>query len=329
MEFRTIVPLGKTNLSISHKDPLLLLGSCFTENIGNKLIENKFPANLNPFGILYNPASILKAITLLIKPQEFTPAHLIEHEGLFHSFMHHSNFSSASPTECLVTINNRLTTGAASLKKASVLLITFGTAYIYTLKETGEIVANCHKLPERYFNRTLLTVKEIVSDWEELLKNVWEYNPELKILYTVSPIRHLKDGAHGNQISKATLLLAIDELIKLNPEQSFYFPAYEIMLDELRDYRFYTEDMVHPSGLAIAYIWEQFSSHFFSPEAKEILHHWQEIRKAIQHKPFQPASEAYKRFIYQTLLKMERLYEKFPYFDIEKEIVQLRSKISE
>lgn len=209
------------------------------------------------------------------------------------------------------------------------LLITFGTAYVYTLKETGEIVSNCHKLPDRYFNRSLLTVNEIVSGWKKLLTNLWEYNPGLKILYTASPIRHLKDRAHGNQLSKATLLLAIEELIKVNPKQSFYFPSYEIMLDELRDYRFYTEDMIHPSRLAINYIWEQFSQQFFAPETKELLRNWQEIRKAINHKPFKPASETYKKFIYQTLLKMERLYKKFPYFDIEKEIVQLRSKISE
>ncbi len=329
MEFRTIVPLGKTELSISHKDPLLLLGSCFTENIGNKLIENRFRADLNPFGILYNPASILKALSLLTAPKEFTPVHLIEHERLFHSFMHHSNFSSGSQEECLQQINNRLTTAAARLKEASVLIITFGTAYIYTLKETGEVVSNCHKLPERYFNRSLLTVDAIVAGWKELLNTLWNYNPELKILYTVSPIRHLKDGAHGNQISKATLLLAVEELIKENPEKSFYFPAYEIMIDELRDYRFYAEDMVHPSRLAIEYIWEQFSNHLFPAESKELLRNWQQLRKAINHKPFQPDSEAHKKFIYQTLLKMERLNEKFPYFDIEKEIEQLRSKISE
>ena len=176
------------------------------------------------------------------------------------------------------------------------------------------------------FDRSMLSVTEIVSEWRELLLSLWEQNPELKILFTVSPIRHWKDGAHGNQLSKATLLLAIDELQMAYPKRIAYFPAYEIMMDELRDYRFYATDMLHPSELAIDYIWQRFTENFLSDETKGILKEWAEIQKAINHRPFQPESDAYKRFISQTLLKMERLNEKFPYFDMTNEIEMIKKK---
>lgn len=177
------------------------------------------------------------------------------------------------------------------------------------------------------FDRSMLSVTEIVSEWRELLLSLWEQNPELKILFTVSPIRHWKDGAHGNQLSKATLLLAIDELQVAYPERIAYFPAYEIMMDELRDYRFYATDMLHPSELAIDYIWQRFTENFLSDETKGILKEWAEIQKAINHRPFQPESDAYKRFISQTLLKMERINEKFPSFDLTKEKEIIKSKL--
>lgn len=177
------------------------------------------------------------------------------------------------------------------------------------------------------FDRSMLSVTEIVSEWRELLLSLWEQNPELKILFTVSPIRHWKDGAHGNQLSKATLLLAIDELQMAYPKRIAYFPAYEIMMDELRDYRFYATDMLHPSELAIDYIWQRFTENFLSDETKGILKEWAEIQKAINHRPFQPESDAYKRFISQTLLKMERINEKFPSFDLTKEKEIIKSKL--
>ena len=216
---------------------------------------------------------------------------------------------------------------ANGFRKTAYLVVTLGTAYVYRLKSSGEVVANCHKLPEKIFDRSMLTVAEIVSEWKELLLSLWEQNPELKILFTVSPIRHWKDGAHGNQLSKATLLLAVDELQSAYPERIAYFPAYEIMMDELRDYRFYATDMLHPSELAIDYIWQRFTENFLSDETKGILKEWAEIQKAINHRPFQPESDAYKRFISQTLLKMERINEKFPSFDLTKEMEIIKSKL--
>lgn len=327
MELYTYIHIPKAPFQFSCTEHMMLLGSCFAENIGTRLSEDKFNVDINPFGTLYNPASIAAAVRMLLHPERFTARDLLQHEGVYHSFAHHSRFSSTSETECLENINDRLFASAGEFRKTAYLVVTLGTAYVYRLKSSRKVVANCHKLPEKMFDRSMLSVAEIVSEWKELLLSVWEQNPEMKILFTVSPIRHWKDGAHGNQLSKATLLLAVDELQTAYPERIAYFPAYEIMMDELRDYRFYATDMLHPSELAVDYIWERFTENFLSDETKGILKEWAEIQKAINHRPFQPESDAYKRFISQTLLKMERINEKFPSFDITKEMEIIKSKL--
>ncbi|MBR5298323.1 MAG: GSCFA domain-containing protein [Parabacteroides sp.] len=327
MEFYSRITIPQPSFSFSYNEQTILLGSCFVENIGKKLEENKFPIDLNPFGILYNPSSIANAIRLLIKPTEFKEKDLFQKGGIYHSFFHHSRFSSSSESECLKKINEQLALSAQSIRTAKRIIITFGTAWVYQLKESGKIVSNCHKLPEKLFHRRILTTSEIVEEWQTLLQELWGLNPDIKILFTVSPIRHWKDGAHHNQLSKATLLLAIDELQQTYPEQIAYFPSYEIMMDELRDYRFYADDLFHPSAQAIEYIWERFYESMFSKDTFTILKEWEEIQKAIQHKPFHPQSEAYKRFISQTLLKIELFKKKFPFFDIAKEIEEIKKKI--
>ncbi len=327
MEFYSRITIPQPSFSFSYNEQTILLGSCFVENIGKKLEENKFPIDLNPFGILYNPSSIANAIRLLIEPTEFKEKDLFQKGGIYHSFFHHSRFSSSSESECLKKINEQLALSAQSIRTAKRIIITFGTAWVYQLKESGKIVSNCHKLPEKLFHRRILTTSEIVEEWQTLLQELWGLNPDIKILFTVSPIRHWKDGAHHNQLSKATLLLAIDELQQTYPEQIAYFPSYEIMMDELRDYRFYADDLFHPSAQAIEYIWERFYESMFSKDTFTILKEWKEIQKAIQHKPFHPQSEAYKRFISQTLLKIELFKKKFPFFDIAKEIEEIKKKI--
>lgn len=327
MELYTYIHIPRAPFRFSCTERMLLLGSCFAENIGTRLAGNKFNVDINPFGTLYNPASIAAALRRLLHPERFTADDLLQHEGVYHSFSHHSRFSSTSETECLRNINDRLEASTNEFRKTTYLVVTLGTAYVYRLKSSGEVVANCHKLPEKMFDRSMLTVGEIIAEWKELLLSLWKQNPDLKILFTVSPIRHWKDGAHGNQLSKATLLLAVDELQAAYPERIAYFPAYEIMMDELRDYRFYATDMLHPSELAIDYIWQRFTENFLSDETKGILKEWAEIQKAINHRPFQPESDAYKRFISQTLLKMERINEKFPSFDLTKEMEIIKSKL--
>ena len=312
MEFYIRIPLPKAPFTFSHTEQTILLGSCFAENIGKMLEENKFKTDLNPFGTLYNPSSIAEAIRMLLRPERFTGDDLFRHEGIYHSFSHHSRFSSPSETECLANINGRLFSSADTIRKARRMILTFGTAWVYKLKSSGKVVSNCHKLPEKMFDRQLLTVGEIVAEWKGLLLSLWEQNPELKILFTVSPIRHWKDGAHGNQLSKATLLLAIDALQKEFPEHTAYFPAYEIVLDELRDYRFYAADMLHPSEVAVEYIWERFSEVCFPAETRSFMAEWEAVAKALSHRPLHPESAAYRDFLRQTMLKMERLTEKYP-----------------
>lgn len=327
MELYTAIKIPKPPFRFSWQEPILLLGSCFVENIGAKLADNRFNIDINPFGTLYNPASIAAALRMLLHPERFTADDLFRYEGVYHSFMHHSRFSSTSQTACLEQINDRLFAAAEKLRETKCLVVTLGTAYVYRLNSSGQVVANCHKLPEKMFDRSMLSVEAIVSEWKDLLFALWEQCPETKVLFTVSPIRHWKDGAHGNQLSKATLLLAIDKLQAIYPERIAYFPAYEIMMDELRDYRFYANDMLHPSELAVDYIWQRFTEYFLSDETKGFLKEWAEIQKAINHRPFQPESDAYKRFISQTLLKIERISKKFPSFDSTKEMEIIKSKL--
>lgn len=327
MEFQTPVQLQKPAFDFSYADRFLLLGSCFAENMGARLQENKFTVDVNPFGILYNPASVADAIRMLLRPERFTEADLFSHEGAYHSFMYHSRFSSVEAENSLAMMNNRLTESAEQLRKATRLVVTFGTSYVYRLKENGQIVANCHKLPERMFEHERLSVDTITEEWKGLLFSLWEQVPDLKVLFTVSPIRHWKDGAHGNQLSKATLLLAVDRLQSIFPGRIVYFPAYEILMDELRDYRFYAEDMLHPSTVAIDYIWQRFCESSLSVDSQLALRSWQDIRRALEHKPFQPESQAHKQFIRQTLLKMEQLRDKFPSFDLANEYTLLASKL--
>ncbi len=318
MEFRTKVELPIGNEKIHHSDRLMLWGSCFAENIGKLLNEYKFACDLNPFGILYNPASIAKAVKTLQEKRLYTEADLLWDKNSWHSLMHHSLFSDAEKETCLSNINSRITQGNENLMQANWLIFTWGTARVYEWKETGEIVGNCHKLPEKLFTRRLLEVDEIVSTYSQLLADLHSQNHGLKVLFTVSPIRHAKDGMHGNQLNKATLLLAVEKLCQALPF-CFYFPSYEIMMDELRDYRFYADDMLHPSGLAINYIWLCFKNSFFGLETLQFMKQWDEVKKALAHRPFNPQSEGYQSFLSQILLKIERLKEKFPYLDAQNE----------
>lgn len=318
MEFRTKVELPVGNEKIHHSDRLMLWGSCFAENIGKLLNEYKFACDLNPFGILYNPASIAQAVQTLQEKRLYSEADLLWNKNSWHSLMHHSAFSSPEKEECLSAINYRIDKGYESLMQANWLIFTWGTARIYEWRETGEIVGNCHKLPEKLFTRRLMEVNEIVSAYTHLLTKLHNQNPRLHVLFTVSPIRHAKDGMHGNQLNKATLLLAAEKLCQTLPF-CFYFPSYEIMMDELRDYRFYADDMLHPSGLAINYIWQCFKDSFFDSKTLQFIKQWDEVKKALAHRPFNPQSDGYRSFLSQILLKIERLKEKFPYLDAQNE----------
>lgn len=327
MNFTTPIELPKGLPPITHAQHLLLLGSCFAENIGHLLKENAFRCDVNPFGILYNPLSVSEALREILSGEQYDEADLFFFRDCWHSPMHHGSFSAASPAEALQQINTRLLQAHQQMDGTDWLLITWGTAYVYQQQASGRIVSNCHKQPEKLFTRRMLTVDEIVSEYTLLLKELLARNPALKVLLTVSPIRHARDGMHANQLSKATLLLAIEQLQTAFPETVFYFPSYEIVLDELRDYRFYADDMLHPSPIAVSYLWERFSTVFFSDETKKIMQECESIRKALAHRPFHPDSEEHKRFLGQIVLKIERLNGKYPYLEFGKPINGMNDKV--
>ena len=320
MNFFARIELPQSSIEISYHDLNMLLGSCFAENMGNRFIENKFQTDLNPLGILYNPESIAMSIRRLLENRRWEGEELFRHEGLYHSFGHHSSFSDISKENCLHKINERLSFSAGNIPKTNNLFITFGTAYVYRLKETGQVVSNCHKLPAQLFMRERLTVQQIVEKWRTLLADLFETNKELIIFFTVSPVRYWQDGVHENQLSKSILLLAIEQLQTLFPKRTVYFPAYELMMDELRDYRFYAEDFCHPSNTAIQYIWERFTDTYMNEHTQQLMKEIGRIKKALNHKPLNQQSESYRQFISQTLLKIEQLREKMPYICFENEL---------
>lgn len=326
MDFRTKVALPTGECELSHSGPLMLWGSCFAENIGKRLTDSKFACDVNPFGVLYNPLSISKAIRILLEEKEYTPSKLQYAGDKWISLMHHSAFSSASQAECLSSINSRFIAGAENLRQAQWIIFTWGSAWVYEWRETGEIVGNCHKLPDRCFNRRSLKVEEIIEDYRSLFAEIRRVNANFQVLFTVSPIRHAKDGFHGNQISKSILLMAADQLCSEFPF-CHYFPSYEIMMDELRDYRFYADDMLHPSAVAVDYIWECFSRCYFTEETMSLIKEWSGIRKGLEHRPSDPDAEAYRRFISQILLKIDCLKEKFPYLDVQNEISLCQTRL--
>ena len=303
MNFRTQVELPEKEIEIRHSERIVLFGSCFAENIGNLLIENKFQCDVNPFGVLYNPISIAVALQQILLKKNYNEDDLFKSGGLWHSWMHHSSFSSPLSDETLTLINTRLVKARKEVAEADWLIVTFGTAYVYMNMDTQQVVGNCHKMPEQIFSRSMLKVSTIVEKWQSILKKLRQDNPKLKVLFTVSPIRHVKDGMHGNQLSKSILLLAIDEICQTCPD-CHYFPSYEIMMDELRDYRFYADDMLHPSLLAVKYLWTCFSRCYFTKNTLEIMARWEKLKKALSHKPFQPDSEEYKTFLSQIVLKI-------------------------
>lgn len=321
MDFKTTVELPLSELDIRYSDRMMLFGSCFSENIGNLLVQAKFDCDVNPFGILYNPCSVAAALRDVLAGRIYTEAdwELFDTDGWWSSYMHHSRFSAASVGECLARINQRLEKASGSFPYLKYLFLTFGTARIYRLASNGRVVANCHKQPARLFRQELLTVDGIVEEYKPLIQRMLEVNPSLQIVFTVSPIRHAKDGMHGNQLSKSVLLLAIDRLCTLFP-CCHYFPSYEIQLDELRDYRFYADDMLHPSPLAVSYIWECFKQCYFGKETRDTEAACREIERGLAHRPFRPDSVQYKNFLSQIVLRINRVMEKYPTLDFKNEL---------
>lgn len=309
MNFTTQITIPQNNFLIDFSSEIITLGSCFSDEMGAKFNYFKFKVNANPFGVVFNPKSIENLIKRAVNEIWFTENDLVFHNELWHSFDVHSDFSSVDKDLILNRLNNTLNLFITHLKMASHVYITFGTSWVYVLHDSNKIVSNCHKLPQSHFTKKLLTVQEIESSIRSIFELVKKVNPECNIVFTVSPVRHIKDGFVENQRSKSHLITAIHNEIS---SQNNYFPSFEIMMDELRDYRFYASDMLHPSVLAIDYIWKKFAQASINPNLKDVLLEIDSIQKSVAHKPFNPGTENYQKFLTNLNIKIENLQKIVP-----------------
>ena len=313
MEFRTKISLEPEKLnSIDHRSKLLLIGSCFAENIGEKLSYFKFNNQVNPLGILFHPLAIESLITNIINKKNYTEEEVFLHNELWNSFDAHSKLSNPSQEVVLNDLNKAINTTYHQLVEASHIVITLGTSWIYRHVESDKIVANCHKVPQKKFIKELLSVDEVSTSLQAIVNLIKSVNPQSTLIFTVSPVRHLKDGFIENNQSKAHLLAALHQNIDPR-DQIHYFPAYELMMDELRDYRFYADDMIHPNELAINFIWDRFSKVWMKSETHSILKEIESIQKGLDHKPFHPESEQHLQFLNDLEQRQKQLLQQFPY----------------
>lgn len=326
MQFRTEIKISRSNIDINYQSSVFFIGSCFSNNIGGKLQELKFDTVINPFGVLYNPLSVSENLNMLMDKTKISENNIFFDNDLWASFSFHSSYSNPDKTQFLNKANQQIDVNSKKLLKTNVLFITWGTAWVYEVKETGRVATNCHKIPATKFNRFLLEVDKIIETSESLFQKLRQINPAMQIVLTVSPIRHWKDGATGNQVSKSTLLLAAN---KLANKFDFveYFPSYEIVMDDLRDYRFYEKDMLHPNSLTIEYIWEKFGDTFFSSETNQTIKDVNSILSAARHKPFNPNTDTHQKFVKNTLSKIDDVNKQSPDLDFELEKDILRKQL--
>ena len=313
MEFQTKIQLEpQRHNHIEHRSKILLIGSCFAENIGEKLAYFKFNSQVNPLGILFHPMAIESLITNTINKKNYTQEDVFLHNEIWNSFDAHSKLSHPSQEVILTALNKAINTTYHQLVEASHIVITLGTSWVYRHVESDKIVANCHKVPQKKFVKELLSVDEVSESLQAIVSLLRSVKSNSSLIFTVSPVRHLKDGFVQNNQSKSHLLAAIHQNIDLK-DQIHYFPAYELMMDELRDYRFYADDMIHPNELAINYIWNRFSNVWMKPETHSIMNMIESIQKGLDHKPFHPESKQHLKFLNDLEQKQKQLLQQFPH----------------
>jgi lysophospholipase L1-like esterase len=323
--FRTEVHVAPSGLELSLQDGIVTVGSCFAEVIGNKLQSYKARVLVNPFGTIFNPLSVCKLLEAAMGQPLAFEQHLVQHNDIWYAYDLHSSLSSPNRNELLHLIRQRLQDTAQALQQASLLVITLGTAVGYRLHDTGQVVANCHKLPAKNFSRQLLTHDEMLAAIENTLTLLKQFNPNLKVLLTVSPVRHIKETIETNSVSKALLRVLCQQLTESHA-QVLYFPAYEIMMDDLRDYRFYGRDMIHPTEQAEDYIWEKFSVAYLDEQFRTFQKEWEKIKRALTHRPFHPESDPHQTFLQSTLQQLQTLADKYG-LNIQEEAQLLRKQL--
>ena len=313
MQFTTKIPVQKSNFPIDYDSKVMLLGSCFAENMGKKFDYFKFQATTNPFGIIFNAVSLEKLICRAVENRTFTENDIFFHNELWHCYEVHSELSNPDKEIFLSNLNSILESTHRHIASLTHCIITLGTSWIYRNIETNEIVANCHKVPQKQFTKELLSISQTEESLQNIITLIHSVNPNCHFIFTVSPVRHIKDGFTENALSKAHLIAALHKAITLHPSSITYFPSYEIVMDELRDYRFYAEDMLHPNQTAIDYIWEQFATSTISEESQSLMIEIESVQKSLAHKPFNPNSESHQKFINHLDLKIKTIQNQYPF----------------
>ncbi|MBC7845249.1 MAG: GSCFA domain-containing protein [Flavobacterium sp.] len=311
MQFRTKISISKSDNPIDYNSKMVSLGSCFAVNMAEKLDYFKFQNTCNPFGILFHPLAIEKMIDFAVSNKLFTEEDVFFYNERWHSFDVHSDWSNSNNEELIANLNAIVQSTEQQIKEATHIIITYGTSWVYRNVESNAVVANCHKVPQKQFSKEILSVEIIENSIKNTVDLIQRVNPKANIVFTVSPVRHLKDGFVENQVSKANLISALHSSSFQLPTSS-YFPSFEIMMDELRDYRFYAEDMIHPNQVAIDYIWERFSETSISEESFSIMKEVETIQKGLQHRPFNPDSESHQQFLSKLQDKMAKIQKQFP-----------------
>ena len=312
MQFRTQIPLSKINNPIDYNSKVISIGSCFAENMAEKFDYFKFQNETNPFGIIFNPVSIERIIERVAKQEIFTEKDVFFHNERWHCYEVHSDLSNSDREELLETLNKAIEVTNHYLKEATHAIITYGTSWIYRNIQSDEIVANCHKVPQKQFSKEILSVDVIQESIQKTIDLIKTLNSDINFIFTISPVRHIKDGFTENQLSKSHLFTALYQTFDFQLSTFNYFPSYEIMMDELRDYRFYAGDMLHPNQIAIDYIWQRFSENYISESSILTMQQVSEIQKSLRHRSFNPESEQHQKFLSSLHQKIKLLEAKCP-----------------
>lgn len=314
MQFTTKIPIQKFQNPITYESKIMALGSCFAENMSEKFNYFKFQNSVNPFGIIFNPVSIEKLVNRIVNKIEFTEKDIFFHNDLWHCYEVHSELSNPNKEQFLATLNDLIHSTYNQLNNSTHIIITYGTSWVYKNIESNEIVANCHKVSQKQFSKEILSIETIEKSIQNTIQLIQKINPNCNFIFTVSPVRHIKDGFVENQRSKAHLISAIHSNNQ-QPSTNNYFPSYEIMMDELRDYRFYGEDMLHPNQTAIDYIWIKFFENCIDEKEFSLMNQVCEIQRALKHRPFNPNSESHQKFLKNLNSKIQLLQNQFPFLE--------------
>jgi len=323
MQFKTSISLPAYDYKVSQRNPIFSIGSCFAQIMGQKLADTKFKITSNPFGTIYNPLSILQLLNFTIERNYPEEQSYLNNQDLFYNYYMHGEISDLSRERLEEKIINLINNVHQQLKESEWLLITLGSAYVYQREDNENVVANCHKVPARHFNRKILQVNDICDAFSATLQKIKSFNPGIRIIITVSPVRHVRDGLPENSVSKATLRLVCQQLVE-NFSFIDYFPSYEFLIDDLRDYRFYADDLVHPSKMAEEYIWHHFQQRYMSEATRQLIKEWSKVQQALQHRPYYPQSSQHQQFLHKTIEKLLQFKDKL---DVSKELETLKKQI--